>query len=101
MKCGEGIAFCCFEIKTLADEFPETPSIMEPVPETAFRPHALNPTLLNKTGGIVTEAPGMPQYGDLITVNSISLGHTVDPALLHATASTGTVTANTSSCLKA
>ncbi|KAJ9413274.1 hypothetical protein FOXG_21994 [Fusarium oxysporum f. sp. lycopersici 4287] len=66
---------------------------MELVPETAFKPHALNPTLLNNTGGIVTEAPGMPQYGDLITVNSISLGHTVNPALVHATASTGTVTA--------
>ncbi|EWY80026.1 hypothetical protein FOYG_16824 [Fusarium oxysporum NRRL 32931] len=74
---------------------------MELVPETAFKPHALNPTLLNNTGGIVTEAPGMPQYGDLITVNSISLGHTVNPALLHATASTGTVTANPTSCLKA
>ncbi|KAH7463254.1 hypothetical protein FOMA001_g18196 [Fusarium oxysporum f. sp. matthiolae] len=74
---------------------------MELVPETAFKPHALNPTLLNNTGGIVTEAPGIPQYGDLITVNSISLGHTVNPALVDATASTGTITANPSTCLKA
>ncbi|KAK7571380.1 hypothetical protein V3481_018594 [Fusarium oxysporum f. sp. vasinfectum] len=74
---------------------------MELVPETAFRPHALNPTLLNNTGGIITEAPGMPQYGDLIAVNSLSLGHTVNLALLHATASTDTVTANPSSRLKA
>ncbi|KAM5527119.1 hypothetical protein FOXYSP1_20388 [Fusarium oxysporum f. sp. phaseoli] len=73
---------------------------MELVPETAFRPHALNPTLLNNTRGIVTEAPGMPQYGDLIAVNSLYLGHTVNPALLHAMASTDTVTANPSSCLK-
>jgi hypothetical protein len=77
------------------------PSIMELVPETAFRPHALNPTLLNNAGGIVTEAPEMPQYGDLITVNSLPLGYTVTPALLHATASTDIVTANPSSCLKA
>ncbi|WZH45762.1 uncharacterized protein QYS62_006830 [Fusarium acuminatum] len=74
---------------------------MELIPETAVRPHALNPTLLNNTGGIITEAPRMPQYGDLITVNSISLGYTVNPALLYATASTDTITANPSSCLKA
>ncbi|RYC79442.1 hypothetical protein BFJ63_vAg17673 [Fusarium oxysporum f. sp. narcissi] len=74
---------------------------MELVLETAFRPHALNPTLLNNTGGLVTEAPGMPHYGDLIAVNSLSLGHTVNPDLLHTTTSTETVTANPSSCLKA
>ncbi|RSL40990.1 hypothetical protein CEP54_015953 [Fusarium duplospermum] len=61
---------------------------MDLVPETAFRPHASNPTLLNSAGGIVTETPRMPRHGDLLTANPFALDHTINPALLHATPST-------------
>ncbi|RSL41773.1 hypothetical protein CEP51_016546, partial [Fusarium floridanum] len=74
---------------------------MDLVPKTAFRPHALNPTLLNNAGGVVTETPRMPRHGDLVIANSLSLDHTVNPALLHDAPSTETVTVNHSSFLEA